>query len=111
MFEHGQPEEFLMLMKNLKNALDRTNTNLAARKIYYLLTLLCGESFWAFDELEIQNNGTSNEHLKFIQEGLLGYFPLIDTLSKQNRVMHHVMCKPRETLFKLFDTHLMEVNN
>ena len=32
MFEHGQLEEFLTLMKNFKNAVDGTDTKLAARK-------------------------------------------------------------------------------
>ena len=43
MFEHEQPEEFLMLMKCFNSAVDGTNTNLEAGKIYYLLTLLGGE--------------------------------------------------------------------
>ena len=44
MFEHGQPEEFLMLMKNFKNAVDGTETNLATGKINYLLTIIRGLS-------------------------------------------------------------------
>ena len=37
-FEHGQPKEFLTLMKNFKNAVDGTDTKLAAGKyIIYLL--------------------------------------------------------------------------
>ena len=44
MFEHGQPEEFFMLMKTFKKKVDRTDTNLAAGKINHLLTILCGEA-------------------------------------------------------------------
>ena len=75
MFEHGQPEEFLMLMKNFKNAVDGTEIKLETRMINYLHTLFHGEALWKFDKLVIQNTGTSNAHLKFIQEGLLGYLP------------------------------------
>ena len=74
-FEHGQPEEFLALMKNLKTAVDSTGTTSAAGKINYLRTLLRGGALRDFDKLEIHNNGTSNAHLKFTQEGLLRYFP------------------------------------
>ena len=62
-------------MKNVKKEDDGTDTNLAAGNINYLCTLSCGEALLEFDELEIQNTGTSNAHLKFIQEGLLGYLP------------------------------------
>ena len=41
-FEHGQPEEFLQLVKNFKRAVDGTGTKMAAGKINYLRTLLCG---------------------------------------------------------------------
>ena len=40
-FKHGQPEEFLQLMNNLKRAVDGIGTKTAAGKINYLLTLLC----------------------------------------------------------------------
>ena len=73
-FEHGQPEEFLQLMKNFKRAVDGTGNTTAAGKINYLHTLLNGGSLRAFDELASPNAGTKNAHLKFIQEGLLGYF-------------------------------------
>ena len=76
-FEHGQPEEFLALMNNFKTAIGGTGNMLAEGKINYLLTLLRGESLQDFDKLASQNTGTSNSHLKFVQEGLLGCFLLI----------------------------------
>ena len=62
-------------MKNFKKEVDRTGDNLAAGNINYLRTILCGEALREFDELVIQNTGTSNAHLKFIQEGLLRISP------------------------------------
>ena len=38
-FEHGQPEEFLPLMKNFNRVVVGTGTTTAVRKINYLLTL------------------------------------------------------------------------
>ena len=43
-FEHGQPEEFLALMKNFKTAIDGTGNKSAAVKINYLCNLLHGEA-------------------------------------------------------------------
>ena len=54
-FEHGQLEEFLQLMKNFKRAVDRTGTTVTAGKINYLRTLLRGEALRKFDELARQN--------------------------------------------------------
>ena len=48
----------------------------------YLCTLIHGEVLQEFDELDSQNAGINIAHLKFIQEVLLGYFPLINNLSK-----------------------------
>ena len=54
-FEHGQLEEFLQLMKNFKRAVDRTGTTVTAGKINYLRTLLRGEALRKFDALASQN--------------------------------------------------------
>ena len=109
-FEHGQPEEFIQLIKNFKRAVYGTETTTAANKINYLHTLLSGEALRELDKLASQNAGTNNTHLKFIQEGLLGVF-IINALSKQKRAMRCDMCKPQDTPFKCFTTRLMELNN
>ena len=64
-----------MLMKNFKTAIEGTGTALATGKIDYILTLLRGEEPREFDKLASQKTGKRNAHLKFIHEGLLGYFP------------------------------------
>ena len=110
-FKHGQPEEFLQLIKNFKIAVDGTGTTTAAGKIHYLLTLLRRESLREFDKLSSQNAGTNVAHLKFIQEGLLSYFFLINAVSKQKRAMRRTMCKPRDLPFKRFAVHLTKLNN
>ena len=74
-FENGQAEEFLALMKNFKTALDGKGTTSAAGKINYLRTILRGEALQEVDKTATQNTRENNEHLKFIQEGLLGYYP------------------------------------
>ena len=73
-FENGQPEELFVLMKNFKTAIDRTGTMLESVKISYLRNLLRGEALQEFYGLSIQNTGTKQLHLKFIQEVLYGVF-------------------------------------
>ena len=41
-FEHGQPEEFLQLVKNFKRSVERTGTKTTAGKMNYLCTTLRG---------------------------------------------------------------------
>ena len=74
-FENGQPEEFLALLKNSKTAINGTGTMSVSGISYYLRTMLHGEALREFDESASQNSGTTNYHLKFIQEGLLGFPP------------------------------------
>ena len=72
-FEHGQPEEFLHLTTNFKRVVERTWTEMAAGKLNCLHTILRGETIQEFDKLAIQNAGTNNTHLNFVQEGLTGF--------------------------------------
>ena len=110
-FKHGQTEELLQLMKNVKRSVDDTGTTTRVGKINYPRTMLHGEAIRDFDELSCQDAGTKNTHLKFIQEVLVGYFFPINALSKQKRAMRRAMRKPRDLPFKHFAARLMELNN
>ena len=48
-FEHGQPEEFLSLMKNFKKAVDGTGNTQTAGNMNYICTILHGEEPQKFD--------------------------------------------------------------
>ena len=41
-FKNGKPEEFLALMNNFKNAIDRTGTTSMSGSINCIRTMLCG---------------------------------------------------------------------
>ena len=73
-FEHNQPEEFLKLMKTFRRAVDGTGTTTAVGGNNYLRNLLKRKALQEFDELASHNAGTNSNHLRFIQESLLGYF-------------------------------------
>ena len=81
-FEDRQPEEFLALLKNFMITIDGTGMMSASGLFNYLRKMLCVKSLREFDKLSGQNSGTTNFHLKHITEGLIGYFPLINTLFK-----------------------------
>ena len=83
-------------MNNFNTAIDGAGTTSVAGQINFLCTMLRGEALREFDELANQNSGTTRAHLKVIQEGLLGYFPLITDLYKQKRAMNRVMRKPQD---------------
>ena len=110
-FEHGQPEEFLQLMKNFKREVERTGTTTAVGKINHLHTLLRGEELKEFNKLASHNSGMNVAHLKFFQKGLLVYFPSINDLSKKKRTMCHAMRKPWYLPLKRFAACLTELNN
>ena len=60
-FEKGQPEELITLMKNFKKTIKETITTTVAGRINYLCNML---------------HGTMNAHLKEKQEGLLSHLLL-----------------------------------
>ena len=73
--------------------------------------MLHREALREFRKLESQNSGTTNSCLKRIQEGLLGYFFIINTISKQKRAMRRSMRKPQDLPFNRFTASITELNN
>ena len=93
-FKNVQLEKFLALLKSFRIAVNGTWTTSVSGSIEYLRTVLHGEAIIYFDELASQNNGMANAYLKHIMEGLLGYFPPINSPSKKKRTMRRAMSKP-----------------
>ena len=95
--KNGQPEDFLRPMKNFNIAINGRGTKSDSGQINYIRTMLCtmlsGDALREFDVLYSQNNGTENDHLKHIMEGLLGYLPPINVLSNQKCAMCRAMRK------------------
>ena len=96
-------------MKKFKIVIHGTGTTSVAGRIKYLKALLRGESLREFEDLESQVLGTTNSHLNFIKEGLLGYFIIIHALSNQKRAMLRARCKPRYLPFKRFAAWLIKL--
>ena len=69
--------------KNFKKYIARTKTTNISRRINYLCMMIRGESLRKFDNITSQNNRTTNANIKEIQQGLLAYFLLINTIPKK----------------------------
>ena len=89
--ENVQPEDFLGILKNFKTVIDRNRAADVIGRINFLHMILHRESLQNFDELASKNNGKENSHLKEIQEGLLKYFTLINTISNKKSAMLRAM--------------------
>ena len=68
--------------------------------------ILCGEEIWYFDNLSIQNNGSTNVHLKEIQGFLMDYFFPMNHISKKKRSMRCLIKKPHALPMKRLAAHL-----
>ena len=110
-FNDGQQEEFLSLLRNFKIAINGTGTTTPSVRITYLRTMLSGQALREFSELQSKYIGTTNNHLKLIQEGLLECLFPINAISKKKRTMRRVMRKPQSMTFKHFASRLTKINN
>ena len=71
-------------MQKFKIAIDGTGTMTMPVRINYLRKILRGGDLREFNELVIQNNGTTNTHLNITKEGLLGYLPILTTYTSRS---------------------------
>ena len=99
------------MMKEFKTATDGAGITSATRKPHFLRTMLHGEALKRFNFLAGQVGSTTNGYLNLIKEILLGYFPPINTLTKQKLAIRRAMQKPQDLLFKIFSARLMELKN
>ena len=70
------------MTKDFKTKTDASGTTSATVKTHLLCNMLRGEALREFNTLAGKVGSKTNGHLKLIKEGLLGYFPHINTLNK-----------------------------
>ena len=105
-FNNGQTEEFLALLKNFKIVVYGTGMTSLSCQINYIRAMLHGQALGEFEEIVIQNNGSNNNHLNLIMEGLLGYLFPINAFSNQKCAVRYAMRKPQNMTFKIFAARL-----
>ena len=80
-------------------------------RVNFLCTLLCGEALREFENPERHNNGSTESHLKEIQEVLIEYPPPTNAIRNQKRSMFRSMKKPRAIPMKRLVTRFTELKN
>ena len=76
-FDKGEPEEFLLFVRNFQMIIEYSGIIAARTNIQYLFTLLHGEALCQFNTLCNQVGITNTTNLNQIILGLGTYFPLL----------------------------------
>ena len=66
LFDHGNPEEFLLFVWNFQTTFEASGTIAAGTNIQYLLKILRGEALCQLDTLYFEVVSTTTEHLDLI---------------------------------------------
>ena len=77
LFENGDPEEFLLFVRNFQMTLKASGTLTASAKIQYIHTLLRGEALRQLEAFSIDMGSTTTTHLNQIILSLGTYFSLL----------------------------------
>ena len=77
LFGNGEPEEFLLFIRNFKVMLKDLGTLNSIVKLHYMCMLLHGEALHKFDTLCAQVGSINTTHLNRIMLGLSTYFFLL----------------------------------
>ena len=110
LFDHGDPEEFLLFIKNFNMTLAATGTLDMDAKIHYLYTLVRGEELRQFELLSADVKNTENLNVDYYISGLDFYFPPVNSLSKLKRVMRRGMIKLFILKVRRYEACLIDMN-
>ena len=75
LFEYGNPEDFLLFIRNFNMTLAVSGALGAGAKYQYLRILFCREALHQFDSLFDGIEGAENLNVHYIIRGLAQYFP------------------------------------
>ena len=89
-FYHGEPETFLLFIRNFNMTLAVTGTLEMDAKIQYICTLVSGESFHHFELLSTDIENIETLNVDYCIKGLALYFFPVNSFSKK-RVTCRVM--------------------
>ena len=93
LFYHGDPEEFLLFIRNFNMTNAGTGMLEMDVKIQYLSTLVCGEVLRQFDLLSTDMENIETLNVDYGIKGLALYFFPVNLLSNQKRMMFRGMKK------------------
>ena len=88
LFDNGEFDEFLLFMQNSNMMLNESWMLTDNKKLQYIRTIIRGQALHQLDTLCGQVGSTTMSHLNHLVLGLGTYFPPMNTLYKNNRVVH-----------------------
>ena len=109
-FDNSKPDELLLFISNFQRTLKASGTLTSSAKIQYLRTMVYDKSLSHLYMLSADLEITTSEHSKFIILGLGTYFFPINSLSRQKRVMFHVMRKLRGLKVRCCAYRMIDLN-
>ena len=110
LFDNGDPEEFLLFVRNFNITLSASGALEVGTKGQYLCTLVHGEALLHFDSFSADVESTQTLNVDDIIKGLVQYFPPVNSLSEQKRSMRHGVKKPRALTVRRYTARLIDLN-
>ena len=110
LFDNGDPDEFLLFIRNFNMTPEETGTIGYCAKVQYLCTQVRGEVLHQFDALSNEVEGATPTTLENIILGLGTYFFPVNALSKKNCVMRRIIRKPRGLKVRRYMARLIDLN-
>ena len=111
LFDHGDPEEFILFVQNFQITLAATGTPDTEEKFQYLRITVCGEALRQFDSLssDVENTDTYLT-VYYLIKGLAWYFFLCICFKKKQCAMRRCMKKPRILKVRCYAARLIDLN-
>ena len=110
LFDNGDPEEFLLLFRNLNTNIEASGTLETAEKVQYLCTLVCREALRQFDTLSSDVEIGTPLTAETIILGLGAYFLPVNSLYNQKPAMQRGTRKPHGLKVRLYVACLIDFN-
>ena len=93
LFDNGDPEEFLLFVRNFNMTLAASRILDTGANIQYLCTIVRGEALRQFDLLFSDVESTETLNIEYIIKGLALCYPPLNSLSKKKSAMRRGMKK------------------
>ena len=111
LFDHGEPEEFLLFVQIFQMILADTGTLEMEANVQCLCALVRGEALHQFDL--VSSNAKNSETLldvDYLLKGLACFFFFVNSLLKQKRAMRRCMKNARSLKLRRYAACLVDLN-
>ena len=110
LFDNGEPEEFLLFVRNFNMNLAAAGTLEAGVKYQYLRTIVCGEALYQFDSLSDDVEVTETLNVDYMFRSLSQYCTPLNMKPKQKCAMLRETKRMRSLTVRHYVTCLIDIN-